>query len=186
MNTTVDTPAPTTDASKILVSACLVGEPVRFDGRDRASAHPHMARWAQQGRLLPVCPECAGGLGVPRPPAEIITRDGQAAQGADVFAGRAIVHTRAGAEVSDAFMRGAEHALALAREHGVRVAILKERSPSCGSSFVYDGSFSGKPLPGAGVTTHLLREAGIEVFSEDQIDAAAARLEQIQRAADTA
>ena len=136
---------------KILVSACLVGQRVRYDGRD---ADPHealLARWQAEGRLVPICPEVAGGLPVPRPPAELV-------------AGRVL--TRPGEDVTAAFTSGAQAALALAKRHGIRLAVLKAKSPSCGSAGIYDGTFTGRVVPGEGVTAALLRAHGIEVFSE--------------------
>lgn len=144
--------------SPILVSACLLGQPVRYDGQGRQEIHPALLRWQEQGRLVVICPECAGGLPTPRPPAEIVAP------------GR--VETEAGRDVTEAFMRGAEAALALARRHGVEVAILKARSPSCGSRQIYDGSFSGRLVDGMGMTARLLAEAGVAVFDEEQIEEA--------------
>ncbi len=150
---------------KILISACLLGQPLRYDGSALRQQDARIARWQAQGRLVPICPEVAGGLPVPRPPAEI-----QQGSGVDVLTGRTRVISVAGDDVSDAFVHGAERALALCREHGIRVAILTESSPSCGSSRVNDGSFSGAKVPGVGVTTAMLRAAGIEVFSQHQLD----------------
>jgi uncharacterized protein YbbK (DUF523 family) len=153
---------------KILVSACLLGAPVRYHGGDAASDHPVLRRWAREGRLVSVCPEQDGGLPTPRPPAEIIGGGGAA-----VLTRAAVVRTAAGVDVSDAYRRGADRALAAARAHGIRIAILKEGSPSCGSGTIYDGSFSGTRAPGDGVTAALLRSNGIHVFSEHELDRAA-------------
>jgi uncharacterized protein YbbK (DUF523 family) len=161
---------------KILVSACLIGERVRYDAGDVACAHPALQRWAAEGRLVPVCPEVAGGLPVPRPPAEIRGPGG----GLAVLAGDASIHTVQGIDVTAAFLAGAQAALAAARRHGIRLAILKENSPSCGTRRVHDGSFSGTRVPGMGVTAALLREAGIEVFPETELDAAEARLAELE------
>lgn len=149
---------------KVLVSACLLGEPVRWDGRGAALRSDALARWEREGRIVPFCPETAGGLPIPRPPAEIV-----GGSGADVLAGRAAVRTREGEEVTAPFLLGAEAALRRARLEGIRVAVLKERSPSCGSHRIYDGSFSGMRVGGEGVTAALLRQAGVRVFSEEQI-----------------
>jgi len=140
---------------KVLVSACLLGERVRFDGQSKASPHPVLTRWLEQGRVVRVCPEVEGGLPVPRPPAE---------QQPD---GRVV--TDGGLDVTQAFTRGAAEALRLVREHGVEVAVMKEGSPSCGSGFVYDGTFSRTRLAGGeGETVRRLRAAGVTVFSELQ------------------
>lgn len=161
--------------ARVLVSACLLGQRVRYDG----GAHgpfDHLEIWRAEGRVVPVCPEVSGGLGVPRPPAEIV-----GGSGADVHAGNAAVVTEGGVDVSEQFRGGAEVALELARRHDVRVAVLKERSPSCGSSAIYDGSFSRTLMAGDGVTTALLRQHGIEVFGESELDAADARLRELDR-----
>ena len=148
---------------RVLVSACLLGERVRYDGREKGSEHPVLQRWLQEGRVVKVCPEVEGGLPVPRPPAE---------RQPD---GRVVMQT--GVDVTDAFTRGAAEALRLVKEHGLTVAVLKEGSPSCGSGFIYDGSFSKTQLPGqVGETTRLLRANGVKVFSELQWEAADAEL----------
>lgn len=140
---------------RVLVSACLLGERVRFDGREKGSHHPVLTRWLAEGRVVKVCPEVAGGLPVPRPPAE---------QQPD---GRVLTDT--GVDVTQAFTRGAAEALRLVREHSIEVAVLKEGSPSCGSGFIYDGTFSKTKRPGeVGETTRLLRAHGVKVFSELQ------------------
>ena len=161
---------------KILVSACLLGEKVRYHGGDAASAHPTLRRWEKEGRLVSTCPEVAGGLGTPRPPAEIVGLDA----GRGVIARAALVRTRSGVDVTDHFATGAAAALDAARRHGVRLAILKDGSPSCGNTFVYDGTFSGTRRAGVGVTTALLQMNGIRVFGDDEIDAAEAYLAKLE------
>jgi len=151
---------------KVLVSACLLGQPVRYDGR--ASGHPDVLQaWQAAGRVVPLCPEVAGGLPTPRPPAEI-----PGGQGSAVLDGQAQVLTVTGEDVSDAFLAGAQLALALVRRHGIQVAVLKSGSPSCGNRLTYDGTFSGVKVPGEGVTTALLRREGVLVFSELELDEA--------------
>ncbi len=155
---------------KILVSRCLLGEKVRYDG----GAHGpfgQLQRWMAEGRVVPLCPEMAGGLPTPRAPAEI-----PGGQGAEVLFGVRRVLTATGEDVSTAFLRGAETALALVRQHGIRIALLKARSPSCGNLENYDGSFSGVRVPGEGVTAAALRQAGVQVFNEEQLAEAAAAL----------
>ena len=134
---------------KVLVSACLAGVPVRYDGTAAGAGHPVLARWLREGRAVLFCPEAAAGLPVPRPPAELVGDR---------------VRTVRGEDVTEAFEAGARQALALCLEHGIRVAVLQERSPSCGSSLRYDGTFSGVLVPGEGLTTALLRAGGITVF----------------------
>lgn len=155
---------------KVLVSACLLGQPVRYDGR--ASGHPDLLqRWQGEGRVLALCPEVAGGLPTPRPAAEI-----PGGQGGAVLDGQAQVLTVTGEDVSAAFLAGAQTALALVRRHGIRIAVLKSGSPSCGNLQTYDGTFSGTKVSGEGVTTALLRREGVQVFSELQLEAAALAL----------
>ncbi|GLX97830.1 DUF523 domain-containing protein [Herbidospora sp. NBRC 101105] len=157
---------------RILVSACLMGRRVRYDGGAKTSDDAVFAAWRAEGRLVPFCPEVEGGLPVPRPPAEI---EGGAG-GAAVLAGAARVLTPDGHDVTAHFLEGARQCLAVARSFGVRIAVLKEGSPSCGVLRVYDGTFRGRKLPGEGVTAALLVANGIEVFGEDRIADAAARL----------
>ena len=153
---------------KVVVSACLLGSPVRYDGRDKKSEHPVLQRWLDEGRIVSVCPEMLGGLGTPRPPSEIV-------------AGSRSVVTPEGRDVTDAFETGARLAAEQASANDVRVAILKEGSPSCGSSHVYDGTFTHTRVAGEGVTTALLRGRGLAVFSEDELDAAEAYVTALER-----
>ena len=133
---------------------------MRWDGSSRPVPDPRILAWQQQGLLLPLCPEVEGGLGCPRPPAEIST------DAARVLAGQGSVFTADGADVGAAFIRGARRALQLIREHDLPYALLKARSPSCGPDQVYDGRFRQQLREGAGLTAHLLRTAGVEVFDE--------------------
>ncbi len=161
---------------RILVSACLIDQPVRYDGRARTYTHPLLARWQREGRLLPVCPELAGGLKVPRPAAEIRAGDGH-----DVLQGRARVINCWGQDQSQAFIQGAHSVLEQARAGGARIAILTDKSPSCGSQRIYDGSFTGTQIPGIGVTTALLEAHGIAVFGPQQLEEAAALLQRLEQ-----
>ena len=162
---------------RILVSACLVGAKVRYHGGDAACDHPILKRWLEEGRIVSVCPERDGGLPTPRPPAEIV---GPGA-GEGVNRHLAIVRTAAGENLSDAFRCGAGTALDTVKRYGIRVAVLKEGSPSCGPSFVYDGTFTGTRVRGRGVTAALLESAGVRVFSETSIEAAQAWVEALER-----
>ncbi|AOK08349.1 DUF523 domain-containing protein [Burkholderia sp. AU28942] len=164
--------------AKILVSMCVLGHPVRYNGSAKTAAHDALARWQREGRLVPVCPELAGGLSVPRPPAEIA--DG--ATGQRVLTGAARIVDVHGADVTAQFVDGAQAALALARAHDCRFAILADGSPSCGSRFIHDGSFTGRRHAGAGVTAALLRQHGVEVFADTEFDALAARVAQYSQA----
>ncbi|SEH02842.1 Uncharacterized conserved protein YbbK, DUF523 family [Nonomuraea solani] len=161
---------------KILVSACLMGRKVRYDGGAKTSSDTLLAGWREEGRLVTFCPEVAGGLPVPRPAAEI---EGGAG-GAAVLSGAARVLATDGSDVTAEFLAGARAALDAARAHGVRLAVLKEGSPSCGVLAVYDGSFAGHRTPGQGVTTALLERHGIRVFSEDQVTEAAGYLRTLE------
>lgn len=138
---------------RILVSACLLGCPCRYDG----AAKPHPGVLALRGRhvLVPVCPEQLGGLATPRPPAE--RRENR-------------VVTEAGTDVTAQYRRGAEAALALARILECRAAVLKERSPSCGCGGIYDGSFTHTLTPGDGVAAEVLKAAGIPVYGESRAE----------------
>jgi uncharacterized protein YbbK (DUF523 family) len=195
---------------RILVSACLLGVPVRYDGRAKTRDDEILDRWRSEGRLLSCCPEVSGGLPVPRPPAEVAASAaselsgtspapagpapdrtsggagtagaGSRKDGAAVLDGAARVLTANGVDVTDAFVRGAELALEVAQRNAVRMAVLKEGSPSCGSSRIYDGSFSGQTTAGSGVTTALLNRHGIRVFSEDQLTAAESYLAELESA----
>ena len=158
---------------RILVSACLLGRPVRWDGGHRLSGSAHLARWRDEGRLVVICPELSAGMAVPRPPAEIAEAAGG---GEAVLDGQAKVIERGGADVSAAFIAGAEDALRAAREAGCRHALLTEGSPSCGSHVIHAGRFDGSRRAGRGVTVALLERNGVRVWAETEIDALARHL----------
>ncbi|MDT3251411.1 DUF523 domain-containing protein [Serratia sp. root2] len=162
---------------KILFSACLAGFKVRYNGSDKPLVNATLQRWQREGRLVVCCPELAAGFSTPRPSAEITP----AANGATVLAQQARVMEAGGNDVTDSYLLGAHLALETARRHGCRFALLTDGSPSCGSQFIYDGSFSGQTKPGSGVTAELLRRHGIEVFSDRQLAALIARVEATER-----
>lgn len=137
----------------ILVSACLLGENCKYSGGNNRSEA--VLRYLEGKEYIPFCPEREGGLSVPRPPCEI--------RGDRVC-------TPEGTDCTAEFTLGARKALALCREKGVTAAILKERSPSCGSREIYDGSFTGTRIPGQGVTARLLEEEGIRLYSEKDME----------------
>lgn len=141
-------------ARPLLVSACLAGLPCRYDGRSKPD--PEVVALVDAGDAVPVCAEQLGGMGTPRPPAEIVGGDGH-----DVLAGRARVLTDSGEDVTEEFLRGARATADLARAHGVEAAILQARSPSCGCGRIYDGSHSGTLVEGDGVLAALLQTVGI-------------------------
>ena len=147
---------------KILISACLLGERVRYDGGTRPLQSALLERWLAEGRVVPFCPEVAGGLPVPRPPVER-QPDGRVL---DVD----------GVDRTRELDAGARQALEAAKREGVVVAVLKANSPSCGSTRIYDGTFSGRLIDGAGVTAQLFRREGIAVFDETRLAEAEALL----------
>lgn len=140
---------------RILVSACLLGVCCRYDGIGNPSAQVLDLLKRDDLELIPVCPEQLGGLPTPRLPSERVEDR---------------IINRAGEDVTDQFQRGAAEALRLARSYGCDVAVLKERSPSCGCGRIYDGSFTGTLTEGNGVTTELLLSAGIQVVGESRIE----------------
>jgi len=152
----------------LLISACLLGVACNHEGR--GSPRAVVDELARHYRLVPVCPEVLGGLPTPRAAAELTGGDGT-----DVVAGAggARVVNIDGQDVTAAYRRGAEAAVAVARAVGATRAVLKARSPSCGSSGVYDGTFSRRLVPGRGVTAAALAAAGLEVGSEEDAAAAA-------------
>lgn len=147
----------------ILVSACLLGQCVRYKGD--GCAQDILLAPELRAHLVPVCPECAGGLSTPRPPAEIQGNGG----GAGVWHGTARVINSANQNVTAAYKTGAHAALELVKLHNVTAAILKERSPSCGTHFIYDGSFTGRKITGRGVAAAALANAGIALYSEEEL-----------------
>lgn len=159
------------------MSSCLLGEKVRWNGGSALIEHPVLRRWLADGRVVRFCPEVAGGLPTPRPPAEI-TGGGD---GLRVLRGEAAVTTRDGGDVTAAFVSGAAQAVEVARDQGIRVAVLKEGSPSCGTGFIYDGSFTGQRIAGRGVAAAALAEAGVRVFSEHQLEEVDALLLALDR-----
>ena len=141
------------DRPVLLVSACLVG--VACTHRGEAKTHLAVEALRRTHRLVPVCPEVAGGLPTPRPAAER-QKDGR-------------VLTASGEDVTEFYRRGADHAVDLARLLGAGRAVLKARSPSCGCDRIYDGGHRGVLVAGAGVTAQALRAAGVEVVSEEDL-----------------
>jgi len=146
---------------KVLISACLVGDKVRYDGGDNLAAD--IADLIQHCELIPFCPEVEGGLSVPRKPSEIRAQR---------------VYDSDGKDVTSAFLSGAEKALNICRYLHIEVAILKEASPSCGVEEIYNGHFEKHKKPGQGMTTRLLQKNGINVISEKDIPAFLASFKQ--------
>ena len=140
---------------KIIVSACLLGNPCRYDGRSKPCDKAIALKERTDIEITEICPEQLGGLPTPREPSEIC--------------GDRVI-SRASNDVTDFFERGAREALKIALKSGCTYAILKSNSPSCSPCKVYDGSFSGKVIDGMGITARLFKENGITVVSEDEID----------------
>ena len=160
---------------KVLVSACLLGLAVRYDGASRGLIDQTLRRWQQQGRIISVCPEVAGGLSIPRAAAEIQPLSGT---NKTIDKDKRIVTTALGNDVSEEFYRGAQHALYLCQRHNIRYALLKESSPSCGSNNIYNGNFNGTKISGEGITCELLGKHGIEVYSEFNLTKLISKLTQ--------
>ena len=152
---------------KILISSCLLGEDVRYDGNNSSIAlNPKFSFSLKElfmdilcdNEIYSFCPEVAGGLGVPRIPAEIVKND-------KPF----IVQNEEGKDVTINFLLGAKKALDVCLEENIKVALLKANSPSCGNINIYDGTFTSNLIEGQGLTARLLKEKGIEVFNETQL-----------------
>lgn len=136
----------------LLISACLLGFSCRYDGLKKEYALNGIEK---QYNLIPFCPEIYGGLPTPRIPSEII--------------GNRVIN-KEGVDVTEQYEKGAREALRLCKMFNIRKAVLKEKSPSCGSRLIYDGTFSHKVTEGDGITAKLLKENGIEIFGESEID----------------
>lgn len=140
---------------KILISACLMGRNCKYNGGNNGLSPEIMEKLREKYQLIEVCPECDGGLSTPRLPSE--------------RRGEKLINS-AGEDVTAQFKKGAELALKTAIENGCRKALFKERSPSCGSGVIYDGSFSKSLKDGDGVTAELLKKNGIEIIGESELD----------------
>ena len=139
---------------KILVSACLLGEACRYDGEAKPCAA--VQSLAEKAELIPVCPEVLGGLPTPRPSCEIV-------------GGRVLDCN--GNDKTEAYQKGARDALRIAQENGCSVAVLKEKSPSCGCGQIHNGKFDGGLVSGNGITAELFLKNGIAVYGESKADA---------------
>ena len=150
---------------KVLISGCLYGDLVRYDGMPVDYKDPLFLKWKEEGRLISFCPEVFGGLLVPRSDCQ--------RRGDKVF-------NRLGEDVTEEFIKGSKEAVRIAKENNIAFAIMKERSPTCGSSIIYDGTFSGNRIPGEGVAVEMLREQGFLVFNEDSLLEAEKVLEALE------
>jgi uncharacterized protein YbbK (DUF523 family) len=152
---------------KILVSGCLNGRPIRFNSTNVLVESEIWERWKWEGRLVAFCPELAAGFPVPRAPAELVGSTAEV-----VLQGRGRVEEDNGADVTHLFVEGARLAARRAAAEGCVMAVLTDGSPSCGTTYTYDGTFSGGTVEGMGVTAQLLANQGLRVFPEEQLDAA--------------
>ncbi|MDF0605607.1 DUF523 domain-containing protein [Neisseriaceae bacterium TC5R-5] len=149
----------------LLVSACLMAQPVRYDGSSKPISTIHKIALEQRYTLIAACPECLGGLSTPRPAAEIY--EGNAI---DVLNKKALVLTKNNQDVSTEFLRGAAKTLQLVQEQNCQYALLKARSPSCGNQQIYNGHFKQQLIPGRGVTAQLLYEHHISIWNEEEVE----------------
>ena len=138
---------------KILISACLIGDKCKYDGK--SNYNPLIEKLLEEYELVPFCPEVEGGLSTPREPSERIKDQ---------------VRMESGRNVTHQFYKGADLAVNICLYLGIKIAILKEGSPSCGVHEIYDGTFSHKKIKGKGVTTETLTKKGIRVISENEIE----------------
>ncbi len=151
----------------IIVSACLLGENVRYNGRILHYQDTVLQKWLDEGRVFGFCPETAGGLSIPRSPSEI--EDGS---GIDVLNGQTRVMSIDGQDNTAYFINGAKKALNILESNRIGIAVLKNGSPSCGSTYIYNGEFTGTRIDGKGVLTAFLEKSGIRVFNEKTIQQA--------------
>ena len=149
----------------ILVSACLAGRNVKYNGGNNAV--PWLCRWIERHKeqVLLVCPEVMGGLPTPRLPAEIQSKGPDPGTSPN---NRRVVN-KAGEDVTAQFLLGAEKVLEIANRYHIAAAVLKSNSPSCSGSYIYDGTFSGTRIAGQGITAALLIEHGVKVYSEKTV-----------------
>jgi uncharacterized protein YbbK (DUF523 family) len=146
----------------ILVSSCLAGLEVRYNGTH--SLNNKIRKLVEEKKAVTICPELIGGFTTPREPAEIVGGEGE-----DVLDGKAKVVGESGQDVTDIYIKGANATLEIAIKVQATTVILKENSPSCGSSMIYNGEFKGKKIRGNGVTTALLKRNGFKVISEEEL-----------------
>ncbi|MCZ8534035.1 Uncharacterized conserved protein YbbK, DUF523 family [Paenisporosarcina quisquiliarum] len=145
----------------ILVSSCLAGLEVRYNGTH--SLNSKLRKLVEENKAITICPELLGGFSTPREPAEIIGGDGE-----DVLDGKAKVIEKSGRDVTEIYIKGAYATLEKAKKINATIVVLKENSPSCGSLMIYNGEFKGKKIIGNGVTSALLKRNGLQVISEEQ------------------
>ena len=140
---------------KLLISACLVGENVKYNGKNNRI---DISKLNDKYELISFCPEVEGGLPTPRPPSEIVSNNPLK------------IVNNFNEDVTHYFIKGAKKALDICKRLNMKKALLKENSPSCGKNFIYDGSFTKTLKAGQGVTVTLLMKNSIEIFNENEID----------------
>lgn len=141
----------------ILVSKCLLGENCKYSGGN--NYNKSVVEFCENHNIIPICPECMGGLPTPREPSEIRFVNGVEK-----------VFTQSGCDVSASFQKGAEASLKAANENETELCILKESSPSCGVNNIYDGTFSHVKISGMGLTAKILKQNGFKILSEKDIE----------------
>ena len=151
---------------KVLISACLLGDNVKYSGGNNLTPELVILLEKYNVDIVKVCPECFAGLPIPRVPSEIKEDK---------------VYSKDGRDITEEFLVGAEKISKIAKEKKVDFAILKERSPSCGSSYIYDGSFSGKVIQGQGLTVRKLNEENIVIFSEENLEEIEKYLQELSK-----
>ena len=151
---------------KVLISACLLGDNVKYSGGNNLTPELVTLLEKYNVKIVKICPECFAGLTIPRVPSEI--REDK-------------VFGKDGRDITEEFLTGAEKTYEVAKRKQVDFAILKERSPSCGSSYIYDGSFSGNVIQGQGLTAKKLSKENIIIFSEENLEEIKDYLEELNK-----
>lgn len=164
---------------KVLISSCLLAKKVRYNASDVKVKDTYfsviLSKWLADKRVVSICPEVDAGMSIPRESAEILNGDGNA-----VWSNISNVYEFSGKDVTEVFKKGALIALQLCQKYQIKVAVLTENSPTCGSSMIYDGTFSDQRTKGVGVTTALLQKHGIKVFNQYEMKKANHYLQSIE------
>lgn len=147
----------------IIISACLCGVNCKYNGKNNLK--DGVEKLLKEGKVIPVCPEQLGGMETPREPHEIVN-----STALEILRGKGKVLSETYKDSTDKFVKGAYETLKIAKALGVKEAILKSNSPSCGFGIIYDGNFSGKKIRGNGITAELLQKENIKIYNEEQIE----------------
>lgn len=147
----------------IIISACLCGVNCKYNGKNNLK--DGVEKLLKEGKVIPVCPEQLGGMETPREPHEIVN-----STALEILRGKGKVLSETYKDSTDKFVKGAYETLKIAKALGVKEAILKSNSPSCGFGSIYDGNFSGKKIRGNGITAELLQKENIKIYNEEQIE----------------